>query len=79
MEKGKKRKEKRRDAEISEAMRRTPRGSEIRKEKKRKEAQRISEGCRECQVTKRRKRKREREEENTIENNRGQEKMKIWR
>lgn len=58
-------------------MRRTPRGPEIRKEKKRKEAQRISEGCRECQVTKRR--KREREEENTIENNRGQEKMKIWR
>ena len=51
-------------------MRRTPRGSEIRKEKKRKEAQRISEGCRECQVTKRRKRKREREEENTIENKR---------
>ena len=32
------------------------------------EAQRISEGCRECQVTKRR--KREREEENTIENKR---------
>lgn len=55
-------------------MRRTPRGSEIRKEKKRKKAQRISEGCRECQVTKRRKRKRkrkrEREEENTIENKR---------
>jgi|GEM_PF-4381550 len=49
-------------------MRRTPRGSEIRKEKKRKEAQRISEGCRECQVTKRR--TREREEENTIENKR---------
>lgn len=49
-------------------MRRTPRDSEIRKEKKRKEAQRISEGCRECQVTKRR--KREREEENTIENKR---------
>lgn len=49
-------------------MRRTPRGSEIRKEKKRKEAQRISEGCRECQVTKRR--KREREEENTIDNKR---------
>lgn len=37
-------------------MRKTPRGSEIRKEKKRKEAQRIAEGCRECQVTKRRKR-----------------------
>lgn len=49
-------------------MRRTPRDSEIRKEKKRKEAQRISEGCMECQVTKRR--KREREEENTIENKR---------
>lgn len=49
-------------------MRRTPRGSEIRKEKKRKKAQRIAEGCRECQVTKRR--KREREEENTIENKR---------
>ena len=57
-------------------MRRTPRGSEIRKEKKRKKAQRIAEGCRECQVIKRRKRKRkrkrkrEREEENTIENKR---------
>ena len=51
-------------------MRRTPRDSEFRKEKKRKKAQRIAEGCRECQVIKRRKRKREREEENTIENKR---------
>lgn len=44
-------------------MRRTPRDSEIRKEKKRKKAQRIAKGCRECQVTKRRKRKRKREKE----------------
>ena len=53
---------KRRGAETSDAIRRTPRGSEIRKEKKRRDAEkRIAEGCRECQVTKRRKREREEE------------------
>ena len=56
-------------------MRRTPRGSEIRKEKKRKEAQRISEGCREGQLREEKEKKRKREEENTIENKREQEKI----
>ena len=42
---------KKRDAETSEGMQRAPRGSEKRK---RKEVLRIAEGCRECQVTKRR-------------------------
>lgn len=57
---------KRRDAETSDAMRRTPRGSEIRKEKKKRGAE--NSGRMQGMSTKRR--KREREEENTIENKR---------
>lgn len=58
-------------------MRRTPRGSEIRKEKKRKEAQRISEGCREGQLREEKEKEKKRRREHNREQERTREDIEI--